>query len=92
MWVTNEIGEFVDKDGNVTEDRSKFVRRTRKLSDGTIVPVGTVDALRIKITDKNGNVTYRRTTVPVSTNSLGVPEFMDFDTVYSLLVTKLQSA
>lgn len=92
MWVTNENGEFVDKDGNVTEDHSKFVRRTRKLSDGTIVPVGTVDALRIKIQDKSGNVTYRRTTVPVSTNSLGVPEFMDFDTVYSLLVTRLQSA
>ena len=49
MWVTNENGEFVDKNGNVTEDPSKFVRRTRKLSDGTVVPVGTVNALRVKI-------------------------------------------
>ena len=49
MWVTNENGEFVDNNGNVTEDPSKFVRRTRKLSDGTVVPVGTVNSLRVKI-------------------------------------------
>lgn len=92
-WETNDNGEFVDADGKITIDPTKFVRRTRVDKNGDIIPVGTVDSLTIPIKDEKGNVIgHRRTTVNVTTNSLGVAEFMDFDTVYSLLVTRLQSA
>lgn len=92
-WETNENGEFVDEKGKVTTDPTKYVRRTRIDENGDIVPLGTVDSLTIPIKNKDGIVVgQRRTTVNVSTNSLGTAEFMDFDTVYSLLVTRLQSA
>lgn len=92
-WETNENGEFVDANGKVTTDPTKYVRRTRIDENGDTIPVGTVDSLTIPIKDKKGNVIgQRRTTINVTTNSLGVAEFMDFDTVYSLLVTRLQSA
>lgn len=93
MWETNEAGQFIDKNGNVTTDMSKRVRRTITTKDGKTIPVGTVDHLVEEIPgtdDGTGHPRRRRTMVAVSTNSIGSPEFMDFDTVYSQLINKLQ--
>lgn len=93
MWETNEAGQFIDKDGNVTTDKSKRVRRTIT-RDGKVIPIGTVDSLTQDIpgtNDGTGHPRKRRTYVPVSTNSIGSLEFMDFDTVYTQLINKLQN-
>jgi hypothetical protein len=89
MWVTNSAGQFVDKDGNIITDMSKRVRRTVTTHDGKVIPVGTVDKLVNEVTRPDGTVERMRTTVCVSTNSLGTPEFMDFDTVYSMLISAI---
>ena len=90
MWETNERGQFIDSNGKVTKDPKKRVRRTAKLSDGRIVPVGMVDSLTVERKNADGTTRVERTIVPISTNSLGVAEFMDFDTTYSLLISNLQ--
>lgn len=92
MWVTNKSGQFLDANGMVTTDPNKRVRRTIKTQDGKIVPVGTVDKLVNEVQRPDGTIERIRTTVPVSTNSLGVPEFMDFDTVYALLISAVRDS